>query len=259
LSCKTKLIRYLDEVDQYCPNKECEAKLIESIIHFASRDAMNIDGFSNKQIENFVKLKYIKDIGDIYLLKNFKDKILDLEGYQIKSVETLINSIEKTKNNSLDKLLFGLGIRYIGKKTAKDIAKNFNSIDKLIKTSFEELLEQSDLGVVKSESIINFFQDEKNLKLLEKLEKLGISTKQESIKIDKNNRFYGKRIVITGTILGGTREEIIKLFEDRGAKVTTSISKATDYLIAGEKPSQNKLNKLNSDKIISVINIKDII
>ena len=259
LTCNSELIRHEGEVDQYCPNINCEAQLIESIIHFASRDAMNIEGFSEKQIENFVKLNYIEDIGDIYLLKNLKQDILNLEGYQLKSVESLLDSIEKTKNNSLDKLIFGLGIRHIGKKTAKDIAKNFNSIDKLISTSFDVLLEQSDLGVVKSESIISFFKDKKNIDLLKKIKELGIATHQEIIEVDENNQFYNKRIVITGTISGGTREEITKFFENKGAKVTSSISNITDYVIAGENASKNKLNKVNKDKIISVININDIV
>ncbi len=257
-SCKTKFERFEGEVDQYCLNESCPARLIESIIHFVSRDAMNIEGLSTKQIEKFISLGYIKNFADIYRLKNFRSEILELEGYQEKSVNSLLESIEKTKNNSLDRLLFGLGIRHIGKKTAKDLANNFKSLNNILNTTIESLLEQDDLGEVKSESIINFFNNDKNISLLNELNELGVSPKYDEIKIDQNNHFFNKKIVITGTIEGGTRNEIKSVFESMGAKITSSVSNSTDFVISGSKPSENKLKKIEKSKIINIVNINEL-
>ncbi len=257
-SCNSKLQRYEGVVDQYCLNESCPSRLIESINHFVSRDAMNIEGLSTKQIIKFISLDFIKNVSDIYRLVDKKEQILQLEGYQEKSVDSLIKSINSTKNNSLDRLLFGLGIRHIGKKTSKDIAKNFKSIENITNTSIESLLEQEDLGEVKSDSIIKFFSNENNINLLKELESLGVSAKQEDLIIDENNIFFNKKIVITGTIEGGTRGEIKEFFEKKGSEITTTVSNLTDYIIAGKNPSKNKLKKIDKKKIISIINISEL-
>ncbi len=257
-ACNNPLYREEGEVDQYCKNKNCPSRIIESLLHFSSRDAMNIEGLSIKQIQKFVELDWIKDVADIYLLKEKKEEILKLEGYKDKSVFNLLSSIEKTKNNDLSRLLFGLGIRHIGKKTAKDIARTFGSIEEIENTSFEFLLEQMDLGEVKAKSIFDFFNSQKNKELLLKIKRVGINPIQNIISIDRSNKFFNKKIVITGKMEDATRNEVIDFFERKGAKITSSLSSATDFLIAGVKPSKNKLDKIKKEKIISVINIKEL-
>lgn len=254
-SCNKKLHRYEGEVDQYCININCVARLIESINHFISRNAMNIEGFSIKQVEKFISLGWIKNISDIYRIKDKRDKLLKIGGYQEKSINSLLSSIETTKTHPLYRLIFGLGIRYIGLKTSKDLANHFLTLDNIIGISIDDLLEQDDFGDVKSTSIINYFNDEVNIKILKELKELGIDPKDSKNVINKENKFFGKKIVITGSIKGGTRGEINSFFEKKGARVMSSISKETDYLIAGKKPSENKLNKIDKSKIINVINI----
>ncbi len=249
-NCNSVLLRNEDEVDQYCFNENCPGRLLESLIHFSSREAMNIDGLSTKQIEKFIQLGWITSFSDIYKLHNKKEEMLELEGYQIKSVNSLLDSIESTKTNSLDKFLFALGIRHIGKKTAKDIAKTFGTIEKLKQVTIEELLEKNDLGDVKSNSLIDFFKNEKNISEINKLIELGVKPIMEIKEINKNNPFFNKKVVVTGTINGMNRNEVKEYLEQLGAQITSSISGTTDYLIVGEKPSENKLKKIDSNKVV---------
>ncbi len=257
-SCENDLIRVDGEVDQYCTNESCPSRLKESIIHFVSRNAMNIDGLSTKQIEKFIKLDYIKNFSDLYLLKERRDEILNLEGYQEKSVTSLLNSIERSKEMPLDKFLFGLGIRHIGSKTARDLAKSYSSISELTNVTFDELMDNCDLGEVKSNSIVKYFKKEEHISELNKLRELGIDPHFEKIKINKDNILYGKKVVVTGTIPNLKRNEVKEYLERFGAKITTSLSNATDYLIVGEKPSMNKLQKVEENKIIKFEDLDNI-
>lgn len=258
-TCDTSLIRKDGEVDQYCPNVECGSRIKESLFHFASRGAMNIEGLSTKQIEKFVDLGWIKDISDIYRLHNKFDELIQMDGFKDKSVNSLMSSIEATKNNSLDKFLFGLGIRHIGKKTAKDLANNFKSLENIINSSIEELLDQDDLGEVKSNSLIEYFKDESNIKLLRELDELGVKPESKTINVSKDNKFFGKKVVVTGTINGLKRDEVKEFFETLGAQVMSSVSTKTDFVIAGDKYSQNKVEKVDKNKVIFVENINDLI
>lgn len=256
-SCNQELIKKEFEVDQYCINEFCPSRITESIIHFVSRDAMNIDGLSIKQIEKFINLKWIKDVSDIYDLHKYEKELYELEGYKEKSINNLLTSIEKSKDTTLNRLLFGLGIRYIGKKTAKDLAMSFSSIADLKNVTYEKFLEQNVIGEVRSKSLVTYFENEKNNKLIESLISKGVNPKPIKLEIDSNNRFFEKTIVITGTIEGGTREEVKNFFEEKGAKVTSSISSKTDFLICGINPSKNKVQKMEKDKIINIENILD--
>ncbi len=256
--CNTPLFRYDGEVDQYCTNEECPSRLAESIIHFVSRNAMNIDGFSTKQIEKFINLGWIKKFSDIYKLKDRVDEILNLEGYQIKSVNSLINSIEESKLMPLDKFLFGLGIRHVGAKTAKDLARTYFSIDNISKITYNQLMENNDFGEVKSKSIVEYFKSEKHLKELNELKELGINPTFDEIKINKDSFLFGKKVVVTGTIPNLKRNEVKDYLEKFGAKITTSLSNATDFLIVGEKPSPNKVAKMPEDKIIKFEDLEQI-
>lgn len=254
-ACESELKRKTGEVDQYCDNVHCSGRLTESIIHFASRDAMNIEGLSTKQIERFISLGWINSFSDIYKLKDRSNEILSMEGYQEKSVNSLIASIEKSKSNGLDKLLFGLGIRHIGKKSARDLAKSFGSLDNLTKVSLEELLLKNDLGEVKSNSIVEYFSTEDNILELNELESLGINPIMETKEVDSNHKLYNKKVVVTGTIEGYNRNQVKEYLEGFGAQITTSVSGATDYLIIGEKASPGKISKMPPEKVIKFIDI----
>ncbi len=256
-TCDSNLKRKEGEVDQYCLNESCPSRISESIIHFVSRNAMNIDGLSIKQIEKFINLGWIKDVSDIYRLKEHEEDLYGMEGYKEKSINNLLESIENSKDTTLNRLLFGLGIRHIGKKSAKDLAQHHESIDELRKLSYEDLLQQDDLGEVKSQSIVDYFNNEENNNLINRLLELGVNPKPIKLNIDTSSKLNGKTIVVTGTIAGGTREDIKTFFESKGAKVTSSISGKTDYLICGENPSENKVKKVEKSKIITIVNIND--
>lgn len=256
-TCSLKLKRKEGEVDQYCLNKACPSRILESIIHFVSRNAMNIDGLSIKQIEKFINKGWIKDVSDIYKLKEHESDLYKLDGYQKKSINNLLDSIENSKETTLNRLLFGLGIRHIGKKSAKDLAQHHESIDELRSLGYEQLLEQNDLGEVKSKLIVDYFSNEENNALIDRLLALGVNPRPIKLIIDPSSKLNGKTIIITGTIAGGTREEIKTFFESKGAKVTSSVSGKTDYLICGENPSENKVKKMEKSKIINVVNIND--
>lgn len=258
LSCGSKLIQQDDEVDQYCINKKCPSIIKESIIHFASRDAMNIEGLSEKQIEKFINLGWLKDFSDIYKLEDKREEILELDGYQKKSVNSLFESINKTKQIPLDKFIFALGIRHIGKKTASDISRIFGSIEKIKELEVENLMNQHDLGGVKSNSIIDYFNNEENLLLLEKLLKNGVKTEFSEKIIIKDHPLFDKKIVISGTIDNMNRQQVKEFFENLGAKVTTTISKKTDYLIIGKNASESKKLKIENDKIVNFEDINSI-
>lgn len=254
-SCKENLVRKDGEVDQYCENDSCPSRLAESIIHFVSRDAMNIEGLSTKQIEKFISLDWIKSFSDIYKLHEKKEQMLELDGYQDKSVNSLLNSIEISKGNQLDKFLFALGVRHIGKKTARDIAKEYGTIDNLTNLTLERLLEKNDLGEVKSRSLFEYFNNEHNISELNKLRELGVNPEMEIIEVDKNHKLFNKKVVVTGTIEGYNRTQVKEYLEGFGAQIATSVSGATDYLIIGEKASPNKVAKMPEDKVIKFVDI----
>ena len=234
--CDSFLIKNEGEADYFCKNEHCPARNIESLIHFVSRDAMNIDGLGESIIEDLYNLKYIKTVSDIYLLGKYKKDIMDLEGYGDKSVTNMLNAIEESKNNSLEKLLFGLGIRQVGAKTAKILASRYITMDNLINTTKEELSNIHDIGNIIADSIINYFNDSKNINEINKLKELGINMKYlGSLNSKQNDLITGKTFVITGT-LSKDRNEIKELLESFGGNVSGSVSKKTDVVIKGDNP-----------------------
>ncbi len=258
-SCQSKFVRKDGEVDQYCENIHCSDRIKESMIHFVSRDAMNIDGLSTKQIGKFISFGWIDTFADIYKIESKKDELLGLEGYQDKSVNSLLDSIEKSKENGLDKFLYALGIRHIGKKTARDIAKEFGTIENLANISLEELLSKNDLGEVKAQSIVDYFNDPSNIKVIDELKELGVSPTMEIIEVDRNHPLFNKKVVVTGTIKGYNRNQAKEYLERFGAQITTSVSGSTDYLIIGENPSPNKVSKMDENNIIKFEDIDKIV
>ena len=232
--CGSLLVKHENESAYYCENINCDRRNIESLIHYASREAMNITGFGERIIEDFYNFGYIKSIIDFYHLDKISEELKELEGFGNKSISNLLDEIENSKHNSLDRLLFGLGIRYVGRKTAKILARTYKNIYKLYDATYEELVNIPDVGDKIAGSVYEYFQNEDNRLLIKNLDELGMNLDylQEDV-MDEN--FVGKTFVITGT-LSTPREEIKEKIESLGGKVSDSVSKKTSYLVLGENP-----------------------
>ena len=245
--CGTKLLKKEGQVDYYCPNLSCPARHTEGLTHFVSRKAMNIDGLGPEIIQDFFNLNFVRKVSDIYSLYKHREDIITLEGYGKKSVDKLLDAIELSKENSLERLLFGLGILGIGDKTSLILARKFKTMDNLINASLESLENIDDIGPVLSVNIFNYFHDEKNLLLIDKLKELGLNMKYLGEEIKENNYFTNKRFVITGTISFMGRDEIEHVIESFGGKCSSSVSKKTDAVIVGDSPGskETKARELN--------------
>ena len=234
--CNTPLIKKEGQVDYYCPNNKCPARSVESLIHFVSRDAMNIDGLGDRIMEDFYNFHFIATIPDIYSLKNHEKDLTRLEGYGDKSVTNLLNAIEESKNNSLEKLIFGLGIPHVGAKTAKLLAQKYKTLQKLMSATEEELTMIPDIGGIIAKSVVNYFQDEHHHAMVEELIDLGLNTTYLGQEIIENEEFAGKSFVLTGSLTIFTRDEAKEKIESLGGKTVDSVSKKTSVVIVGEKP-----------------------
>lgn len=232
----------------FCLNENCPSRNIESLIHFASKDAMDITGIGEKVVEQFFAEKFIRTIPDIYHLYKYKDNIIAIDGWSNKSVDLILDAIEKSKSNSLERLLFGLGIKEVGSKMSKVLAKFYGDIDKLMAASIEDLNKISDIGVVCSESIYNYFHNENNINMINELKDLGLNMKYlGKTTVDENSFFYNKKVVLTGTLSKYGRKEATELLENLGAHVSSSVSKVTNIVIYGEEAGSklDKARKLN--------------
>ena len=239
--CGAPLVR--KDAMHFCVSPTCPAKKIESIIHFASRNAMDIENMGEKVVEEFFNEGFITSIDSIYNLKQYREEILNREGWQEKSTDNLLEAIEKSKSNSLERLLFGLGIKEVGEKTAKVLAKRFGTLDRFFELREEELLAVPDLGPVSAESIYKYFHDENNRVLIENLRQNGLNFNYLGVNLtNENSPFFGKTVVLTGTLSKYGRKEATELLENIGAKVAGSVSKKTDYVIYGEEAG-SKLDK----------------
>lgn len=243
--CGAKLEESASKIDLYCPNEHCPARKVNSLIHFISRGCMNIDGLGESIVEDFYNMGIIKDITDIYRLKDKKEELIELEGFGSKSVSNLLISIENSKNNSLENLLNGLGINGIGAKTAKILAKKYETMDNLMNASSEELEQIKDIGSTLSKNISNYFDNPKNRILIHELKDIGINMEYKGEKIIQDEAFTNKKFVLTGTISFLSRDELKKIIEDRGGEVSGSVSKKTDVVIAGDNPG-SKYDKAKS-------------
>lgn len=241
--CGGKVERKNEEAAHYCLNEQCPARKIESIIHFASKEAMDIEGLGDKVVEDLYNLGFVKKIEDIYTLKKYKEELIKVDGYGKKSIENILEAIEKSKERSLEKLLFALGIDEVGAKTSKILAKRYLSIDELIKTSKEELVKIKDIGEVMAESIYSYFHNLDNLNLINELKNIGLNTMYLNNKSEyKETAFKNKNVLVTGTLSNYKREEVKELLDNLGANVVSSVSKNLDYLIVGSEPG-SKLEK----------------
>lgn len=229
----------------YCLNPECGSRKIEGMIHFASRNAMDIDGMGDRVVEEFFAEGFIKDIPDIYRISDHASEIKALDGWSDKSMNSLLDAIEASKKQSLERLLFGLGIKEVGEKMGKVLAKTYKNLDALALASEEELLKIKDVGPVAAHSIYSFFQAEKNKARIEALRAEGLNFEYLGTDtIDVNSYFYGKTIVLTGTLTRYSRQEMTEILEGIGAKCAGSVSKKTDIVIAGPGAG-SKLDKAN--------------
>lgn len=255
--CGEQLEKEEDIVALRCTNSECPALVYRSIIHFASRDCMDISGLGESIVEQLIDNSLLSDVADIYYLK-YED-IVNLDRFAPKSALKLIEAINVTKNNSLDKLLFGLGIRHIGKKASKILAENFGDIKEIIEADFETLNSLDDFGEIMANSVIEFFNKPQTLEIIQKLEDAGVNLKG-NISEKVSDKLKDKVFVITGSFEEYSRNEIAKIIEDNSGKVSTSVSKKTSYLIAGEEAG-NKLTKAQSlgIEIIGLDELKDMI
>ena len=239
--CGLPLIR--KDAMHFCCNPHCDARQIESIIHFSSREAMDIEGLGERVAEQFFNQGFFRNVKEIYSLADHRDEIISLDGWQSKSVDNLINAIEKSKENSLERVLFGLGIKEVGVKMAKTLARKYMNIDNLIAASEEELLEIADVGPVVASSIVNFFTDERNIETINALKEQHVNFNYLGSTVKAADSYFsGKTVVLTGTLMKYGRKEATEILENLGAKVTGSVSKATDVVIAGVEAG-SKLDK----------------
>ena len=234
--CYHDLISSKSGIDLICPNDLCPARNIESLIHFASRNAMNLEGLGERIIEDFYNMKIITDFPDIYKLKNRRDELIELEGFGDKSIQNLLDAIENSKENSLERLLFGLGIKGIGSKMAKTLAKKYQTIDKLMEASVNEQIDIPDIGPILIQNLKAYFSDPDYLQIINELKDIGLNMNYIGESIKENENFLNKKFVVTGTLKNYSRNEIQSLIELNGGIWTTSVTKNTDVVIVGENP-----------------------
>ena len=239
--CGLPLIR--KDAMHFCLNPNCDARKVESIIHYSSKDAMDIEGLGEKVAEEFFAEGFFHSITGIYQLYEHRDEIINMEGWKEKSIDNLLQAIEKSKGNSLERVLFGLGIKEVGEKMAKTLSRKYQNIDNLMSASEEELLEIPDVGPILAKSLVTWFANEKNVELINELKGVGVNFNYLGTTTKAANSYFsGKTVVLTGTLSSMGRKEATNKLEDLGAKVTGSVSKATDVVVAGVEAG-SKLDK----------------
>lgn len=241
--CDGPLVRDENEAAHYCINTNCEARVVESLAHFASRDAMNIEGLGTKTVETLHQAHLLHSIADIYTLDTKRNELLNLPGFKEKSVDNLLQAIENSKNNSLEKLLTGLGIRQVGEKAARTLASQYDHLDLLLNVSVEELSRIKDIGLITANFIVSYFHEEHNLKLIDELRNANVNFNSYLPKVEVS-QYSGMIVVVTGSIPGFTREQVEEWFRIKGASVTSSVSKKTNLVVYGDAAG-SKLSKAN--------------
>lgn len=239
--CGEKIVRKLGEADYFCENENCKARKLNSIIHFASKGAMNIESLGDKLIESFYNIGFINDISDIYHLEEKKYEMVNMEKLGEKSVENILSSIDISKSMNLDKLIFGLGIRNVGAKVATSLCNKYNTIDEIINAKYEDIITIDDIGDVIANSIISYFSKEENIRRIELLKESGVNMVFKK-KNTLDGAFAHKVVVLTGNLKNFTRNEAGDIIERLGGTTSSSVSKKTDIVLAGEKAG-SKLQK----------------
>jgi DNA ligase (NAD+) len=236
--CGGQVVRTEGEADHRCVNANCPAKLRETILHFASRGVMNIDGMGDALVNQLTDKGLVKNVADIY--KITKPDLLKLERFADKSAQNVLDEIEASKKLPLERVIYGLGIRFVGERTAQFLAEHFGSMDALMKATEDELLQVEEIGPRIAQSIREFFEESKNRELVEQLRRAGLTLTGK--KKERGTKLVGKTFVLTGTLAHFTREEAKKMIEDAGGRVSGSVSKQTDYVVAGDDAG-SKLDK----------------
>jgi len=261
--CKSPLFNPPDEVAYYCENTECPAQIKEIIKHFASRTAMDIEGLGEALIDIFVDKGFLITYADVYNLKEIREDLISIERLGKKSVDNLLSAIEESKNKPFDKVLFAIGIRYVGAGVARTLADYFNSVDGLISASEEDLISVPEIGPSIAKSVKQFFKNKINISIIKKLKTAGLNFElnKSEFKPVKENFFAGKTFVLTGKLNAFTREEAAEKIIGFGGRVTSSVSNSTDYIIAGEKTGSKKskaeklgVGIMNEDELIRHLN-----
>jgi DNA ligase (NAD+) len=243
--CGSKIHRVEGEVAYRCLNSACPAKRRESVLHYASRHAMNIDGLGEKIVDQLVEKNMLKDVADLYSLK--LDTVAELERMAEKSAQTLLDEIEASKKNSLSRLFYALGILFVGERTGQLLAEHFASLDELAEATQEQLEEVPEVGPKVANSIVQFFSEPVNRQLIKKLQKAGVRPTAEKREV-KSDKFAGKSFVFTGGLANRSREDAGELVKQHGGKIASSVSKKTDYVVVGTDPG----SKFDKAKELSV-------
>ncbi len=256
-SCGEKTVRLEGEAALKCINMSCPAQLRRGIIHFVSRDAMDIDGLGEAIVTILLDKGLIKDFGDIYYLKDKKEELINIERMGEKSVENLLSAIEKSKENDLGRLINALGIKLVGSKAASLLSEEFGDMENLMKAIVEDLIAINEIGDKMAESIVAFFKDEENIRVIKKLKDAGVNMEMKKQDIYAPQLLEEKTFVLTGSLESLSRKEAKDIIERLGGKVTGSVSKKTDYVLAGDSPGSklDKANKLG----VKVINEEEFI
>lgn len=256
--CNTPLVRTEGEAAFYCPNEDgCPPQIIGRIQHFTSRKAMNIDGLGDETVDLLFRKDLLHNIADIYDLK--KEQIMNLDRMGDKSASNLIDGIEKSKQVPFEKVLFAIGIRYVGDTVAKKIAMHFKSMDNIINATYEQLIEAPEVGEKIAQSVISFFKEGKNVQLVKRLEHAGLQMKvDESTNKIASDKLKGLIIVATGTLKNYKRDEIKEAIESNGGKASGSVSGKTSFVLAGDEPGENKITKAK-ELNVKIINEEEFI
>lgn len=260
--CNSVLYRPENEVAIYCQNVNCPAQIKGRLQHFVSRGAMDIEGLGESLVDQLVDLGYLKSFDDIYNLKNYYNELIAIEGLGKKSIDNILAAIEKSKKQPLERLLFALGIRYVGVGAAQKLAAHFKSMDNLVNASEEEIESIYDIGSSISKSIISYFANKQNLEILSKLKSIGLNF-ETSKEIVSGGELNNKSFVLTGTLSSMSREEAKNVIVNNGGKFVSSVSKKTDFVVVGDNPG-SKLKKakelgvkiLNEKEFLQLINIE---
>lgn len=232
--CNTELIK--KDSHHFCPNIHCPARKTEGLIYYASRDAMDIDGLGEEIVEDLYNMGFVKDVTDFYHIDDFHDELKELEGYGEKSISNLIDGINKSKENSLERLICAIGIKNVGKRTAKMLAAKYKTMDNFMNASYEELVDIKDIGETIAKCIREFFDDDKNIEIINKLKDYGVNMNYLGEEVVEDENFAGKTFVLTGALSSITRDDARNKIESLGGITTNSVSKKTNVVIVGSDP-----------------------
>ncbi|MGE5327114.1 MAG: NAD-dependent DNA ligase LigA, partial [Deltaproteobacteria bacterium] len=246
--CGGDVHRVEGEVAYRCVNAACPAQLKESLLHFAGRRAMNIDGLGESLVDQLVDKKLVRDVADLYSLRH--EQLAELERMGEKSAKKLVDEIGGSKKAELERVIFSIGIRFVGERTAQFLAEHFGSLDRIAKASEEELTQVEEIGPRIAQSIVEFFAEKRNRQVLEKLKKAGLRFEQKATR-KSGGKLEGKQFVLTGTLPNLTRDQATKMIEDAGGRVIGSVSKKTDYVVVGSDAG-SKLEKARSLGIATI-------